>query len=404
MKIAFVMPLFPKLSETFILNQVTGLLERGHHVDIFAERRSGEFPVHADVEKYKLLDCTHYYLDVPSNKLIRLLTGINLILKYFKKHSKIILRSLNIFRYGRPALSLSLLYKTAPFLENYDIIHCQFGTIGNWGAVLKELGIEAKLVTTFHGFDIRLGVEKGGHIYHNLFNKGDCFIAISDYNYDNLIKFGLDKNKIVCLPVGIDISSFSKHQSKNSGNTKTIVILTVARLVKEKGLQYGIKAVHKLLQQRPGLSLKYYIIGDGPLKEDLTNLTRKLMLSGVVHFHGSLKQKDIIEEMKQSNIFLFPSIAEALPVSLMEVQAVGLPVVATRVGSINQIVSDGKSGFLVPERDVDSLTDRLAYLIDHPERWSEMGCRGRSIVKKHYDINKLNDRLVEIYQRLLEES
>ena len=368
---------------------------------MFARRPSNALTVHEDVEKYKLLDRTHY-LEIPSRTIERVMTGVRLIHSNLKKHPKIVLRSLNILRYRRRALSLYFLHLVVPFLKNYDVIHCHFGPIGNLGASLKDLGIRAKLVTTFHGFDIRLGLQKGGHIYHALFHKGDCFIAISDYNYNKLTNFGLDERKIVRLPVGIDISMFPyKSPSESHEAGTSIRILTVARLVEEKGLQYGIQAIHRLLKQQPQLNLKYCIIGDGPLKEDLTNLTNKLMLNEVVHFLGPHEQSGVIEMLQQSDIFLLPSVAEVLPVCLMEAQAVGLPVIATEVGDTGHIVLDGKSGFVVKSTNVGALAEKLKYLCEHPQRWSEMGLAGRKYVIQRYDINKLNDRLVEIYANLL---
>ena len=156
-----------------------------------------------------------------------------------------------------------------------------------------------------------------------------------------------------------------------------------------------------MLKKRQGLNLKYNIIGDGPLIGDLKYIVNKMMLNNVVHFLGPKEQEEIIDLLQQSHIFLCPSIAEALPVSIMEAQAVGLPVVATDVGSVSQIVLDGKSGFLVPARNVDALTERLLYLIDHPEICIQMGRHGRNNVEIHFDIDKLNDRLVQIYERLL---
>jgi len=79
-----------------------------------------------------------------------------------------------------------------------------------------------------------------------------------------------------------------------------------------------------------------------------------------------------------------------------------LPVVATKVGSTDEVVIEGKSGFLVPPRDIGALADRLKYLIEHRDRWSEMGRFGRKHVEQHYDIDKLNDQLVILYQRLLD--
>ena len=402
MKIAFLVNQFPKLSETFILNQATGLLDRGHHVDIFAKRFGDEIVIHPDVEKYNLLDRTYYHR-IPSKKIERTLTGLNIFIKGFWRNPRVTLRLLNFFAYGKDALSLKILYRIGPFLRNYDIIHCHFGPTGNFGATLKGQGIQGKLVTTFHGFDIRLGLEKGGHFYHNLFAVGDCFISISNFNRNHLINFGLDERKIVDLPVGINLAKFPyKWNGEDSGIESIIRVVTVARLVEVKGLHYGLKAIQKVLQNRPNLDLTYTIIGGGPLREELEKLSRELGLSEVVHIAGPRQQNDIIKILGQSHIFLLPSIAEVLPVSLMEAHAVGLPVIATDVGDIRRIVLDGKSGFVVKPRNVDALADKLRFLFEHPYKWPEMGITGRTHVAKNYDINKLNDRLVEIYFRLLD--
>jgi colanic acid/amylovoran biosynthesis glycosyltransferase len=93
---------------------------------------------------------------------------------------------------------------------------------------------------------------------------------------------------------------------------------------------------------------------------------------------------------------------EGQGVVLLEAQAYGLPVVATHHSAFPETVADDRSGFLVPERDVDALAERIIYLLEHPEIWPKMGRAGRAHVEANYDINKLNDRLVEIYQELLD--
>jgi len=80
-----------------------------------------------------------------------------------------------------------------------------------------------------------------------------------------------------------------------------------------------------------------------------------------------------------------------------------LPVISTYHTGIPEVIVEGKSGFLVPEKDVDALAERLEYLIEHPEIWPEMGRYGRKFVEEKYDIKKLNQKLVEIYQNLIEE-
>jgi len=408
MKIAFIVRTFPALSETFILNQITGLLDRGHEVDIYATRKGEFFKMHPEVKNYNLLERICYLSDfkVPQNKFVRIIKAIGISLMGFGKNPNVTMRALNFFKYGKRALSLEFIYKISPFLGKgpYDIIHCHYGLNGNIGACLKQLGFQGKLVTMFHGCDIRLGIEKGGVIYHPLFESGDCLLAISDYNYENLIRFGANPQKIIFHPVGINCNKFPfREQSASVKCINTIIILTVARLVKEKGLQYGIRAIGELLKELPNLHLEYRIVGGGRLEEQLRKMIEELNLGQIVRLLGELEQNRVIEEMQQAHIFLLPSIVEALPTVLMEAQAVGLPIVATNVGSVAQAIIDGKTGFLVPERDVGALTNKLEYLIEHPEIWPEMGRAGRKHVEENYDIDKLNDRLEKIYKELIGE-
>jgi len=403
MKIAFIIDKFPKLSETFILNQITGLLDLGHDVEIFAKKKSKDNKIHSDVERYRLMERVHYFTAIPSNKIVRVFTVIYTIITHFHKSSlKKILNSLNIFKYGKKALSLKLFYMIIPFLNNnFDILQCHFGPNGNTGAILKQLGIGRVLVTMFHGYDIRFGIERGAEIYHQLIAYGNCFLSISDYNYKNLVRFGVKKEKIVFHPVGIEIDKFPFKWQEKSNPPSTIIVLTVARLVEEKGLKYGIMAINKIFKKNYDLALKYHIIGEGVLEESLKKLVQKLELEDVVKFLGAMDQMEVAREMSKAHIFLLPSISEALPIVLMEAQAIGLPVITTNVGSVEEVVIDQKSGFIVPSKDVDAIAEKLKYLIKEPEIWSNMGQKGRKFVEKHYDINKLNLKLVEIYKKLI---
>jgi colanic acid/amylovoran biosynthesis glycosyltransferase len=145
MKIAFIVTQFPRLSETFVLNQITGLMERGHEVDIYAYERSNEPKIHEDVEKFHLFERTFYYGEakkhISDNKIIRVLKGLYIIFNNFHKNPKAILNSLNYFKYKLDAVNLRLLFDIAPFINNnnYDVIHCHFGPNGMLGVRLKEL-------------------------------------------------------------------------------------------------------------------------------------------------------------------------------------------------------------------------------------------------------------------------
>ena len=403
MKVAYLLNKFPELSQTFILNQITGLKDNGLDVDIFSAYPGNGSLVHEDVEKYKLLGQTIYYKRIPKNKIKRLFRATKLVLSGLNKKPAAVLNSLNLFRYGRQAANLNLLYKTIPFTkDNYDIIHSHFGPNGNFAVFLKDLGaIDSRIVTTFHGYDMRLA-ENREDIYKELFQKGDLFIAISPYNYKMLVDLGADEKKIVYHPVGIDLERFSPDRKiTEDKRINHFRFVTVARLVKEKGLVYGIKAIKRVCKAQPDISLEYNIIGDGELKKELNDLIHSLHLEKTVRLLGARNQGEIISILKNSHIFILPSVAEALPVVLMEAHALELPIIATDVGSVDQIVLDGESGYIVKKEDDEALANRISLFLKKPEKLKEMGRKGRKRIEGHYNIKELNVRLINIFRELL---
>lgn len=157
--------------------------------------------------------------------------------------------------------------------------------------------------------------------------------------------------------MGIDTKKFLFSPRKLRFDGK-IHLLTVARLVEKKGIQYSIQAVAKVVKKYP--QIEYKIAGDGPLKSDMESLIDGLKVNGNVKLLGGKQQGEIIELMKDADIFLAPSVTsndgdqEGIPVAIMEALAQGLPVISTYHSGIPELVQDGISGFLVPERDTKS--------------------------------------------------
>ncbi|MEA5502354.1 glycosyltransferase [Halotia wernerae UHCC 0503] len=408
MRIAFIVGGFPVLSETFIINHITGLIDRGHEVDIYGDPPDDSSKVHPDVETYQLLARTHYPPKISKNYFWRVLKGIGLIIKNFHKSPLVILRSLNFFKYGKRIFSLRLLYSVMRLLEaqTYDIIHCQFGTFALEGMILRDIGaLKGKLITTFRGYDISLFVqERGEHIYDSLFAKGDFFLANCEFFKKKAIKLGCNAKKIVVHGSGIDSSRFP-FQVRHIHPDGKIRIATTGRLIEKKGIEYGIRAVAKVSQIYQ--NIEYNIIGDGYLQESLQQLIQSLNLTDKVRLLGWKNQPELIEILDKSDIFMAPSVTavngnQDAPVNtLKEAMIMGLPVIATLHGGIPELVKDGISGFLVPERDSDAIAEKLIYLIEHPEIWTLMGKTGRAYVEANYDINKLNEELVQIYRRVM---
>ncbi|KRT65818.1 MAG: glycosyl transferase group 1 [Candidatus Dadabacteria bacterium CSP1-2] len=404
MKIGFIVSSFPSLSQTFILNQITGLLDLGHDVEIFARNNPNEPKKHPDIYKYHLNQRTHYMPHIPHSILKRRLKAIYLIITNFHKSPFNILKLLNIPKYGKD--TLSLIYTLIPFLDkSFDILHCHFGPNGIISLYLKEMGISGKYITTFHGYDIS-GYPRimGENIYNNLFRKVDLITWNANLTKRCVIELGCDEDKIIILPYGIRIEKF-RFSERKVQDKEPIRILTVGRLVEKKGHEYAIKAIAEVVKRHG--NIEYMIAGDGPSRSKLENLVVTLEIENYVKFLGAVDQDEVLKLYERSHIFLLSSVtasdgdSEGLPVVLLEAQAVGLPIISSLHGGIPEGVLDSKSGFLVPEKDVDALADKIEYLIKNPELWSEMGRYGRKFVEERYDIQKLNQRLVKIYKALL---
>jgi colanic acid/amylovoran biosynthesis glycosyltransferase len=122
---------------------------------------------------------------------------------------------------------------------------------------------------------------------------------------------------------------------------------------------------------------------------------------------GSKRHEEVIQVLTQTHILIAPSVTaadgdeEGIPNTLKEAMAMGLPVISTVHAGIPELVEDGVSGFLVPERDVEALADRLERLVDHSETWAAMGRAGRRQIEAEFDIERLNDELLVLYQDML---
>ena len=405
MKIAFLLDTFPKTSETFIANQIVGLIERGHDVDIFARYPNSDEPVHSEISKYQLLDKTRYL--IPTSRKERALAAAKVVCDWGWRRPLDLLRSVNVFRYGKAAINLESLYGQRSLWQtpDYDIIHSHFGPIGIFGQHLRDIGVlRGPMVTTFHGYDIGSYLnQRSAAVYRNLFRKGDAFTCSSKFIRAKLIDAGCDSSKISLFKLGTDLTKFD-FLERQIGPDGIIRLITVARLVEKKGLEYSIKAVGNLAKQFP--KLEYIIVGDGYLRHDLSVLIERLNLEKIVTLLGWKTQEQIRRLFMESHIFVLASVLssggdfEGQGTVLQEAQAMGLPVVCTNHNGFPDSILDGQSGFLVPERDADTLSAKLAELIRRPDLWPEIGKKGRAFVEAEFDLSKRNDALVELYRKV----
>jgi colanic acid/amylovoran biosynthesis glycosyltransferase len=404
LRIAFLVNDFPAFSETFILDKITVLLDLGHDVDIYALNHY-EGPEHSEVKRYKLIERTHF-LKKPATKRGRIWMALLQVFSETIRHPVALLSSISGGSYRAELLTGLHMLKVLESLNKngnyYDIIHCHYGTIGRQFLLLKR-AFRTKFIVSFYGHDLFCFGDRARKAYRALFRMADLVTANSKYTERCLIALGCHNDKIIRLHDVIDFNKYS-FKVKTIEPGSTIKVLTVARLHESKGLEYSIRAIAKLASIYP---IKYEIVGEGPERPHLEDLISKLDLSGVVFLTGALERKEVVERMHDSHIFILPSVTtrnglqESGGGAAREAQACGMPVVASNIGGIPEGVEDGKSGFLVPECDVDALAEKVEFLVNHPEIWPEMGRAGRKIVKERFDINEMKIKLTQIYYDML---
>ena len=396
MKVLFWVDKFPTYSETFIRDQIISLIDNGIEVFIFSNHlKFDEIDSLKFFKSYNLTDKILSYSSIlpkdKKNKIYNIfkilfrsiftynsLVYIKLFAKYFNTNRRFLLE--NIFL-------LDFIIK-----NKINIIHAHFGPNGPRASLLKELGLKIKLFTTFHGYDIRLGQSRGLNFYKKLFDNSTGIISISNYNFENLLKFGAHSTKIFNIPNGINTEFFKRNEQISSGNK--IKIVTVARLVPEKGLHIAIEAVKKLINKQPDLEIEYNIIGDGELKNSLEKLVIDYELVNIVKLLGRKNSNEVRDFLIHSDIFILSSISEALPTVIVEAQSCELPILATNVGSIKDMV---KGGIVVKSNDLEAFEAGLLELIKLRENWRIIGKQGRDFVIKNFDIQDQTKKIIDMY-------
>jgi colanic acid/amylovoran biosynthesis glycosyltransferase len=308
-----------------------------------------------------------------------------------------------VFNSTRYPLYYALVFRK----EHPCLIHAHFGPQGVLSLPLARQ-FRTPIITTFYGVDLSLpSRSRIWHaLYRRLFSRGDLFLVEGNSMRQKLAQLGCPPEKIRLLRIGVFTAKFQFRPRRLASPSGRIRLLVCGRFVEKKGIQYGIEAFARAKAAHPNMTLR--IIGDGPLREDIKAQIGKLGLSDSVTLLGYVPHDEFASELQEANILLAPSVTSSdgdteggAPTVLLEAQACGVPVLSTTHADIPEVVLDKKAGILVPERDVNALTNGLLQLIEHPETWLQMGEAGRKHVERHHDAQKVTRRLEQFYDELL---
>lgn len=298
--------------------------------------------------------------------------------------------------------------------EDANIIHAHFGYSGH---IILPLVNKCKvpLVTTFYGSDLsrlpKQDIRWRGR-YKRLFSQGHLFLVEGTHMRYQLIDLGCpaDKIKVQHLGVNLDKLHFMQRQPYPNGDIR---ILIAATFTEKKGLPYAIEAFGRVCKNHKNLHLT--VIGDARdrpeelvIKDKVYTLVKQYDISSQVTFMGFQPYSFLIEQFYQHHLFLSPSVqAEdgdnegGAPVTIIEASATGMPILSTTHCDIPEVVRDGVSGYLVPERDIDTLADRLTQLTSNPGEWSNMGLSGRKHIEQNYNVFEQSRNLETLYDQVI---
>jgi colanic acid/amylovoran biosynthesis glycosyltransferase len=279
-----------------------------------------------------------------------------------------------------------------------------------WMDFVKSTG--TPLVTTFYGQD----VSKLGRIpfwrekYTELFKYGSLFLAEGNNLRNELIKLGCPPEKVVVQHLGVDPLNYIPVK-KEVNEYRKFKILQAASYKPKKGYHSALLTIKELLKTHK--NFEFRIIGSGTKEEveEMLTWVSELELSEHVKLLGALPHSKYREELATADIFFHPSVVApdgdtegGSPVGITEACAMGIPVVATLHADIPEVVIDGVTGRLAPEKDITTLAAHLAWFMDNSEKMVEFGAQGRERVEKEYNIHIQIKRLEMLYNDILKGS
>ena len=285
------------------------------------------------------------------------------------------------------------------------LIHAHFGIEGV-SALGLAMHLKIPLVTTFHGFDATLKTHamlsspawfRYPLLRGRLAREGRLFLCASSFIRQRLLEAGFPESRTHTHYIGVDCRNIRPRGHLE----EQLRILHVARLVEVKGTRYLLRAFARVARTHDAVRL--LIIGDGPLRRPLRALAASLGVGDRVEFLGALPHAEVLSSMRKAAMLVLPGIRtatgreEGLGMVLLEAAATGVPIIGSQVGGIPECIVDGKTGFLVPERDEETLARRMAELLEDPVRRHSMGAAGRALVEDRFDIDRQTAALENFY-------
>jgi glycosyltransferase involved in cell wall biosynthesis len=278
-----------------------------------------------------------------------------------------------------------------------ELVHAHFGS-GGLTAMHMAKQLKIPLLVTIHGGDITVRAGKSETSYKKLSDQAGLVICVSEFIRERALEAGFEAEKLIVHHIGIDREHFALSAPLEVSKR----ILFIGRLVEKKGCEYLLRAMQLVQQQHPDAELT--ILGDGPMRPELEALATELKIH--CDFRGFQPPSVVRDTLQRTRLVCVPSVtaangdSEGLPTVIAEAQAMGIPVVASIHAGIPEILSDGETGVLAPERDFKGLAEGMSLLLGDEAMWQRFHKAALARIEEHFDLKKQTALLEDIYTRV----
>lgn len=380
---------FPSLSETFILNELIQLRKIGLEIKILSMRKTDDEIYHPEARSF-LNDTLYFNIHENKNVIKTLILHIRYLLLYPINYLRTVL-----FSYNKRDEALLHYFKNVVYyarvIENFGIyhLHVHYASKNAQYAMLVSKLLRIPFTIGTHGHDVYISPPRN---YSTLAEISNGIIVNCKYAKKYLhSNFKVPMNKIHVVYTGIDTTFFNNKFYNNNGN----IILSVGRLSPIKSFEYLIQAC-RILQDK-NIKFKCIIVGEGPERQKLEEQIAELYLREVVVLAGAKVHEDLLKYYQQAKIFALSSVSESLANVIKEAMACHLPVVATNVRGVPEVVEDSETGFLVPPKDSEKLADCMEVLLKDEDLCRQIGNNGRRKVEKEHTFEVQAQKLFELF-------
>jgi len=393
-RVGYVLKMYPRFSETFVVTEILALERHGADLDIFSLRPPADGRFHASLSEVRA-SVSYLSSRAKSLDLWMALAACRLI------HPEGVVEHLDeILALPPGEAHQALVLATLVDERGITHLHAHFGSVASTVARMAARIAGITYSITLHAKDIFHEDVDRAALAERL-RDAALTVTVSDFNERYLRNlYGDATRTLVRIHNGIDLDAFSPSRPL----VRPRVVVGVGRLVEKKGFAHLLDAV-AVLRDR-GQSVRLDLVGGGAEEPALRARAARLGLTGLVTFHGPLTQAETREVIRGGAVLAAPCVVGAdgnrdgLPTVILESLALGTPVVATPVTGIPEAIIHGQTGLLVPEADPVSLASALESLLDDPERRCELADAGRRHVEAHFDANTNGRVLHDALERL----